>query len=303
MPSREEPIKSKRVFSNDNDKMGYVLIAPFYIFLLTFVIIPIIVNILLSFTDYDLTSLTFVGVKNYFNLFVDPFFLISIKNTAIYAAFTLIFTMLLGLMIALALNKKIYGLWFYRTSFFIPHVTSMVAMSMMWLWIYDPSEGILNKLLSVFGIVGKQWLFDPKLALGSIIFMSILKFIGYNMIVFLAGLQSIPNYLYEAAVVDGANSMQKFMHITFPMLKPITFFLFVTGLINNFNVFEQVNVLTGGGPSNSTTTMVHQIYFRAFQDFHLGYAAAEAVILLIIVVFITFFNFKFGNQGSDLDIG
>jgi ABC-type sugar transport system permease subunit len=286
-----------------SDKMGYIFIAPFYIFMLIFVLIPIILNIIISFTNYDLSSLSFVGVKNYLNLTTDKCFLISIKNTVVYAFFTLIITMCVGLLTALALNKKIYGLSFFRTSFFMPYVTSMVAFSMMWLWIYEPSDGILNKLLAILGITGRQWLFDVQLALGSIIFMSVLKFVGYNMVIFLAGLQGIPKYLYEAAVMDGANPFQQFIYITFPMLKPITFFLFVTGLIHNFNVFEQVNILTNGGPLNSTTTMVHQIYFRAFQDFHFGYAASQAVVLLIIVLLITFLNFQFGNQGADLDIG
>jgi ABC-type sugar transport system permease subunit len=137
----------------------------------------------------------------------------------------------------------------------------------------------------------------------SIILMSIWKYLGYNMIIYLAGLQTIPGYLYEAATIDGASGVQKFFKITLPMLRPVTFFLFVTGLINNFNVFEQVIIMTQGGPQNSTTTLVHQIYTRAFYDFFMGYASAMAFVAVLIIAMITLVNFRYGNQGVDLDIG
>jgi ABC-type sugar transport system permease subunit len=267
------------------------------------VIIPIIVNIGLSFTNYNLDQMSFIGVKNYLNLMTDRFFWVSLKNTAIYTFFTLIFTMTLGLLLAIVLNRKLTGLKFFRTSFYLPNVTSMVAVSMVWLWLYEPSHGIVNQALGWFGIGGRQWLFDVNTALGSIIVMSIWKYTGYYMVVFLAGLQGIPGYLYEAVTVDGANGFQKFIHITLPMLTPVTFFLLVTGIINNFNVFEQVNVMTGGGPMNATTTIVHQIYSRAFFDFLMGYAASLSVVLLLIVLVLTTLNFKYSNQGADLDIG
>ncbi|WP_243663108.1 carbohydrate ABC transporter permease [Hydrogenispora ethanolica] len=279
------------------------MILPFYLFFTVFVIIPIIVNIGLSFTNYNLDQMSFIGVKNYLNLMTDRFFWVSLKNTAIYTFFTLIFTMTLGLLLAIVLNRKLTGLKFFRTSFYLPNVTSMVAVSMVWLWLYEPSHGIVNQALGWFGIGGRQWLFDVNTALGSIIVMSIWKYTGYYMVVFLAGLQGIPGYLYEAVTVDGANGFQKFIHITLPMLTPVTFFLLVTGIINNFNVFEQVNVMTGGGPMNATTTIVHQIYSRAFFDFLMGYAASLSVVLLLIVLVLTTLNFKYSNQGADLDIG
>jgi ABC-type sugar transport system permease subunit len=282
---------------------GYLMIMPFYIFFAVFVIIPIIMNIGLSFTNYNLTQMTFIGLNNYRNLLTDKFFWVSLQNTLIYTCFTLVFTMALGLMLAVFLNRKLRGLKFFRTSFYLPYVTSMVAVSMIWLWMYEPSHGIVNQLLKIVGIQGREWLFDVRTALGSIIVMAIWKYTGYYMVVFLAGLQGIPEYLYEAATVDGANGIQKFFKITLPMLTPVTFFLFVTGIINNFNVFEQVIVMTNGGPMNSTTTIVHQIYSRAFFDFLMGYAAAISVVLLLIVLLVTTFNFKYGNQGNDLDIG
>ncbi len=286
-----------------DNRSGYFLILPFYLFFTVFVIIPIIVNIGLSFTNYNLDQMSFIGIKNYRNLLTDRFFWISLKNTAIYTFFTLIFTMTLGLGLAVVLNRKLTGLKFFRASFYLPNVTSMVAVSMVWLWLYEPSHGIVNQALGWLGMAGHQWLFDANTALGSIIVMSIWKYTGYYMVVFLAGLQGIPGYLYEAATVDGANGFRKFFHVTLPMLTPVTFFLLITGIINNFNVFEQVNVMTGGGPMNATTTIVHQIYSRAFFDFLMGYAASLSVVLLLIVLVLTTVNFKFGNQGTDLDIG
>jgi ABC-type sugar transport system permease subunit len=285
------------------DNIGYLLIAPFYIFMIIFIVIPILINFGLSFTSYDLRELKFIGIENYRYLLRDQVFMTSLKNTFIYTVFTLFFAMGIALLAAMMLNKKLLGLKFYRTCIYLPHVTSMVAVAMIWLWIYDPSYGILNQLLGFLGIRGKDWLYDVNLSFGCIIVMSIWKIIGYNMIIYLAGLQNIPSYLYEAATIDGANSVQKFHKITLPMLSPVTFFLFVTGFINNFKVFEQVQILTGGGPMNSTTTIVHQIYNRGFIDFRMGYAAAMSIVLLLVIATITLTNFKYGNQGQDLDIG
>jgi len=283
--------------------IAYVLILPFYMFLFFFILVPIGMNIFLSFTNYDLIQWDFVGWKNYRYLFQDSHFHISLRNTSLYAFFTVGFSMVLGLGAALLLKGNPPGIKIYRISFYIPYIASMVAVSMIWLWIYDPMDGIANKILNLFGIPSKQWLYDSQYALSCIIVMSVWKVLGYNMIVFLTGLQAIPPYLYEAATIDGANSIQKFLKITLPMLQPITFFLFVTGVINSFKVFEQVAILTAGGPSNATTTVVHQIYNRAFNEFAMGYAAAMSIALLLVIAFITLFNYRYGNQGADLEIG
>lgn len=283
-----------------SEPIGYLLIAPFYLFILVFVLIPIVINVYLSFTNYDLNKMDFVGFKNYKILTEDKFFYAALKNTAIYTLFSLLFTLCLGLLFAVLLNNRLRGLGFFRTSFFTPHITSMVAVSMIWLWIYQPGQGILNQIVAWFGFSGINWLFEVDWAMPALIFMSIWKFVGYNMVVYLAGLQGVPRDLYEAASVDGANAVQRFFRITIPMLKPITFFLFITGLINNFNVFEQVQIMTNGGPMNSTTTLVHQIYIRAFSEFQMGYSAAISVVLLVIITVITAMNFKFGNQSQDM---
>lgn len=287
----------------NNDTIGYWMIAPFYIFLLVFILMPIIFNLFFSFTNYNLRNCEFVGFKNYLRLLSDETFLVSMKNTLVYTLFTLIFNMVLGLSAALAINKKLTGLKFFQTSFYMPYVTSMVGVSMIWLWMYDPSFGVFNQILNFFGIQMQQWLYDANLAMGCVILMSVWKSLGYFMVIYLAGLQSIPTYLYEAATIDGANAWKQFCTITLPMLQPITFFLFVTGIINCFKVFEQVQILTNGGPMNTTTTIVHQIYNRGFIEFQMGYAATLAIVLLVIICIVTLINFKYGKQGHDLDVG
>jgi ABC-type sugar transport system permease subunit len=289
--------------SSSQESVGYLMIAPFYLFLFFMILVPVVMNILLSLTDYDLRTLHYVGLRNYAHMLNDSFFWTSAANTGRYTLFTLALSMGLGLAFAVLLNRNLPGRKLFRTALFIPFVTSMVSISMIWLWIYDPSNGILNVALSLFGIPKQKWLYDPNLAMGSIIAMSVWKLTGDNMVVFLAGLQSIPEYLYEAATIDGASFGRQFSAITIPLLRPVTFFLFVTGMIFNFNVFEQVKVMTDGGPNNSTTTIVHQIYDRAFNDFQMGYGSAMAVVLLVAIAILTLVNFRFGEAGTDVGIG
>ncbi|HJD30348.1 MAG TPA: sugar ABC transporter permease, partial [Candidatus Eisenbergiella stercorigallinarum] len=214
------------------------------------------------------------------------------------------FTMLLGFLLALALNSaSLWGTRFFRGMIYLPYVTSMVSMAMVWLWLYDPTYGVFNVIMEALGLEAQQWLYDEKLALGAMIVLGIWKGVGYYMTLYLAGLYNIPAYLYEAAAIDGARYWQKVFRITLPMLRPVTFFILITGTINAFNVFEQVNVMTGGGPMNATTTIVHQIYIRAFTEYRMGYGAAEAVFLLVIILIFTLLNFRYGNQGQDLDMG
>lgn len=286
------------------DRCAYGFIAPYYIFFLLFVLFPIVVNIFLSFTDFNLKSISFVGLENYRMMLKDVLFWKSVQNTLIYVVFTVFFTMLLGFLLALALNSA--GLWgtrFFRGMIYLPYVTSMVSMAMVWLWLYDPTYGVFNVIMEALGLEAQQWLYDEKLALGAMIVLGIWKGVGYYMTLYLAGLYNIPAYLYEAAAIDGAGYWQKVFRITLPMLRPVTFFILITGTINAFNVFEQVNVMTGGGPMNATTTIVHQIYIRAFTEYRMGYGAAEAVFLLVIILIFTLLNFRYGNQGQDLDMG
>ena len=290
-------------FKRNRDYVGYLMIAPAYSIYFLFIVVPILTGFYYSFTNYDFyKTKDFIGLRNYIGVFGDALFRQSLANTLIYSLCTIVPIMVMGMILAVLLNKNITGRRFYRSVLYIPNVTSMVAISMIWLWIYDPTYGILNRMMKIIGAEPVQWLFNPKTAMGCVIIMSIWRGIGYNMVVYLAGLQSIPQSLYEAAKVDGASGLRQFFTITIPMLKPTTFFLFVTGCVGSFMVFEQVNILTSGGPLNTTTTIVHQIYLNAFQNFRMGYASAMAMVLLVITAAITMINFKYGNQGNDLDI-
>lgn len=287
-----------------NEKIGYLFIAPYYIFFVIMLLLPIGNIIFNSFTNSDLyEKRDFVGLQNYINLFQDELFLQALKNTLVYSALYIVPSMVLGLLLALLLSGEKKGFKFFRAAFYIPYVISMVCASTIWLWIFDPANGVLNQLLKALGLETSTWLKDPKLAMGCVVVVSVWKSLGYCMLINLSGIKGIPGYLYEAARLDGANAFQRFRYITLPMLQPTTFFLFITSCISSFNVFEQVNVLTAGGPLNSTTTVVHQIYTRGFTQFKMGYASAMSVILLAIICIITLVNFRYGNQGKDIDIG
>ena len=265
-------------------------------------LIPIGEVVVNSFTNFNLFGQRdYIGLANYAALLQDEIFHKSIRNTFAYVIFTLFPSMALGLSIALLLNLKGYRTKLARTAVFLPYIVSMVSVSMIWMLMFDPTIGLFNKVLQWFGAPPKAWLMDPKLALPSIIVMGVWKSVGYSMIIYLAALQGVPGDYYEASQIDGANRWQQFWHITFPLLAPATFFLAVTGLITSFNVFDQVNIMTGGGPVNSTTVIVHQIYQRGFWEFKMGYASAQSVVLLAGVLLITALNWKFGGYGRQAD--
>lgn len=297
--SKPERVKKKIKY----DKCAYAMIFPAYFVFSVFILIPIGFVVYYSLTNFNLYSIPeFVGAKNYLTLLKDGDFLISVKNTLIYTAFTLFPQLAIGLLFAIMLYRKSKLIPFFRTAFYLPNVMSMVCMSMVWLWIYDPTYGLLNTILKQFGFSTQQWLQDPKLALPCVIIMGIWKNCGYSMVIFLSGLTSIPDSLYEAASLDGAGFIKKFQYVTWPMLKPTTFFLLVTGIVNSFSVFEQINIMTSGGPLNRTTTIVHQIYRRGFLEFKMGYASAMSVVLLIFSIIVTMLVFKFGSGGQDVDV-
>ena len=287
-----------------NEAAGYLFIAPYYLFFIYMLLLPILNTVINSFTNYDLyEKRDFVGLRNYVDLIHDSLFIQALGNTFFYSVLYIIPSMGLGLLLALLLSNEGKGFKFFRAAFYIPYVISMVCASTIWMWIFDPANGILNQILKVFGRPGGTWLKDPDIAMYCVVFVSVWKSLGYCMLINLSGIKGIPGYLYEAAQLDGANRFQRFIHITLPQLSPTTFFLFITSCISSFNVFEQVNVLTAGGPLNKTTTIVHQIYTRGFTQFKMGYASAMSVVLLLIVSIITLVNFKYGNQGKDIDIG
>lgn len=278
------------------------MIAPFFILFAVFVLIPIFVNIVFSFTNFNMRTMEFIGLKNYLRMMKDPLFFTALKNTAVYSVFNVLFTMVISFFLAVLLNRKSRLINYARTIMFMPYVTSMVAVSMIWLWLYEPVGGVFNQILQSLGFQPVQWLLQRKTAMPSIIVMSVWKGVGYNMVLFLAAIQGVPAALYEAAAIDGATSWQKIVKITIPMIRPILFFVFVTNLISSFNVFESVNVMTNGGPMNATTTLVHQIYTRSFTEYQAGYGSAIAIVLSLIIVALTGITFRSGSQGQDLSV-
>jgi multiple sugar transport system permease protein len=272
---------------------GIIFITPAMGLFLIFAIAPVIWTLAISLDAYDIASPPeFIGIANYQGLVADSEFFRALINTLLYVIGTVPSHIILGLALALLLNLKLYGQWFFRSAYYVPGVTSTVAASLMWLYIYNPQVGIANIILQFFGLPPQQWLLDLNLALPSIIIMSVWQGIGSGMLIYLAGLQGIPSMFYEAAAIDGANSIQRFLYITWPLLRPTTLFVLVTSCIGSFQVFQQPYVMTRGGPLDATLTVVLDIYLNAFQYGKMGYASAMAVILFVIILLISLLNLK-----------
>lgn len=272
---------------------GYLFIAPAIAIFLVFTVLPVGIALYLSFTDYDVfTRLDWIGLQNYQDVFDDEYFWRALWNTVTYTVWSIPLAMAIGLGLALLLNQKLRGLGVYRTVYYVPVVTSMVAVAMIWVQLFDARYGVVSNGLEAIGIKGIDWLGDPSLAMPSVIAVSVWKVIGWNMLIYLAGLQGIPEYLNEAAAIDGAGRWQTFWRITVPLLRPTTFFIFVTSLIGAFQVFDVVYVMTGGGPANATTTLVQEIYNEAFKAFHMGYAGAMSFVLFGIILVVTLVSLR-----------
>lgn len=267
-------------------KLFWVLffLLPSLLGLLIFTVIPMLSSLGLTLFEWDLlTSPNFVGIDNYKRLSKDPIFWQSLAHTLYFIVGYVPIVIVLGLCVALLLNQKLKGRSFIRAAFFTPVISSWVAVSLLWMWIFSPKYGILNYILSLFSISGPNWLYDTSWAMPAIIITSIWKDTGYIMIMYIAGLQNIPDEYYEAAALDGASGWQKFIHITLPILSPTTFFVIMISLINSFQVFDQVWIMTQGGPANSTTTLVQQIVMNATRYGQYGYASTYSWILFAII--------------------
>ncbi len=279
--------------------VAYICLSPALILAVIFMVIPMVMVFYVSFTNWDMVSPVkkFVGLKNYLYIFHDEKFLKSIRNTFYFASVKIPLDLLISLFIAVLLDKNIRLKKFYRVSYFAPVITPMVAVALIWIWLYDPSFGPLNQILRFLGLKPLKWLYDPKWAMPSIILFSLWKGLGYDVIIFLAGLQSIPNHLIEAALIDGANSRQAFFKITLPLLSPIIYFVVLMGIINSFKIFTQISVMTpNGGPLYSTGVMVFYIYQQAFENYKMGRASAAAVVLFGMVMALTQVQRKLGKK-------
>lgn len=272
---------------------GYLCIAPWLIGFVSFVAGPMVAALLISFTDWSMLSAPeWVGLGNYQKIFADPLFYRVLFNTAFISFVSVPLQLGLALLMAIGLNEKLKGVALYRTIFFLPSQMPVVASALLWLWVLNPEFGLVNAGLNILNLPGLRWLFDPDLAKPSIVLITLWGGIGTALIIFLAGLQGIPESLHEAAAIDGAGAIARFRHVTLPMLSPIIFFNLIIGVIASFQAyFTLVFVTTGGGPGNATLIFILYIYFKAFQDFAMGYSAALAWLLFAIVVVLTAINF------------
>jgi multiple sugar transport system permease protein len=264
---------------------GYLFAAPAICFILVFSVISIAISLYISFFQYDVISEVrpFVGLRNYTEaLFRDDVFWTALKNTTLYVLSVVPSITVVGFLLALAGHHARYGRSVFRTIYFLPSITPMVVVALIWVWLYSP-KGMLNQMLGVLGIHGPNWLFDRNLALPSVVIMSVWQTVGYYTVIYLAGLADIPQDYYDAAKVDGANRWQEIRYVTIPLLRNVNLFVTVTLAIAAFQVFTQVYIMTRGGPGNATATMQFIIFRNAFQYFRMGYASAISWLLFLVV--------------------
>lgn len=281
---------------------GLLCLSPTLVIVSVFTLFPVLFSLYLSFHRWSILrpEKPFVGLDNYLRMVDDAEFWLALKNTFIYTIGVVGLETPLALILALVLTRKLRGLALYRTAYFMPAVTSTIAVAVVWTWVFNPQYGLINQALEAVGLQGPGWLADPTWALPAIIIMSVWKNAGYHMVIFLAGLQSIPDVYYEAASLDGANGWKQFWHVTWPLLIPTTGFVLITNVIFSFQVFGPVYVMTGGGPMRSTTVIVYYLYQRAFQFLEMGYASAIAWVVFLIIMFLTVIQFRYTRKGVEI---
>lgn len=272
-------------------RVALFFVAPVLVAIGVFFFVPVIAAFVLSFTDFDIYSLAnieyarFIGVRNYERILADPLFWTALKNTLYFLLVGGPLTIAVSLAAALLLNSKLVRFkTLFRTAYFAPVVTTLVAVAVVWRFVYHPRFGLLNYVLSWFGVSQIDWLGDPVWAMPALILMAVWKNFGYNMIIFIAGLQNIPQELYEAASIDGAGAWQQFTSITIPMLAPTTLFITIITMIGYFQLFAEPYVMTQGGPLNSTLSIVLYMYQMGFRWWNMGYSAALAFVLFALIL-------------------
>ena len=274
----------------DKQLSGLLFVLPALVGTFIFIIIPIFCSFALSFADWDLLNdITFVGLDNYKSVLSEPAFLQILINTFVYAISTTVFAVIIPLIIASILNTKIRGAETFKTIYFLPFITPAVVIAIVWAWIFDPNIGLVNNLLNTH----YSWLYSTTFAMPVLIFISVWKLIGYNVVLFLTGFSMINQDVYEAAKIDGANSKQTFFKITVPLLKPTIYFVTTVTAISSFQIFDLIYVMTQGGPAGSTDVIVYSIYKYAFEYFDIGKSCALAYILFVIILVLALVQRKF----------
>lgn len=270
--------------SNSQTSAAWIFVFPALLGMLIFIIIPIFFSFGLSFAKWDLLNpIQFVGLDNYKEIFTEPLFGKILLNTVVFALATSFFGVIIPLILAAIMNSKIRGTDFFKTAYFLPFITPMIVIGIVWEWLFDPNIGLLNKVLQVH----INWLYDPHWAMPALIIVSVWKLIGYNMIIFLSGFSGISNSMFEAAKIDGANPVETFFYVTIPLLSPTIFFVVIITAVSSFQIFDLIYLMTQGGPLDSTNVLVYAIYKNAFEYFNAGKASAIAYVLFVIILVLT----------------
>ncbi len=275
------------------EKMAYVFITPTLLLFAIFTIIPVVMALYLSFTNYDVLSrMDWVALDNYKRLFKDSLYWTTFKNVIFYSVIFVPLNILMSLGLAMLMNFKRFGVRMFRTFNYLPTLTSAVAAATVWIWLLHPEFGLVNSMLGWFGITGPAWLAQTETAMPSIIMVTLWQSIGSNMVIYIAGLQGVPDYLYESAKLDGASAFARFRYITWPQLRPTTFLISTMAIIGALQLFDQAFVLTQGGPGNVTKTPVYLIYQQGFKQLQMGYASAQAFVLAIAILIFSLINMR-----------
>ncbi len=278
---------------------GYTFLAPVIIGFLVFTAIPVVVSLYYSLTNFDgILPPKWVGLENYTSLFTNGEFGHALLNSLYFTLGTVPVGAFLSLLVAMLLNQKIRGQSLYRSAFFIPVIVSYVSVAMVWQWMYNQDYGLINSFLGSLGLPQPPWLASEAWAMPSVIIMSICKGLGFSSVILLAGLQGISPSMYEAAEVDGANAFQRFRHITLPLIRPTMMFVLLTSMINSLQAFDQIYIMTSGGPGRATEVVCYLIYMNAFQYFKQGYASAMAYILFIIIFVASIVQLKVSEKNN-----
>jgi multiple sugar transport system permease protein len=287
-----------RRLSRSEHAVGWAFVTPAAVLIGIFGLLPILWTFLLSFQKSDLLTpqTPWVGLQNYKQIPGDSTFHRAIENTIVYTTLFVPATMIVGLVIAVALNRKVRGISVYRSAAYVTMAVSTINEALIFMWLFDPSFGVVNAVLHAVGLPQQQWLSDPNEALYVIVAMTVWGWTGFAVVIYLAALQGVPEQLHEAAAIDGAKRFTIFRTITFPLLSPASLFLAVWLTINALQLFDEVYVTTRGGPLYSTTVVVYYLWDQAFQQFNAGYAAALAYVLFLVIIVITFIQFRIGNR-------
>ena len=298
-----QPVGDRGSWWSRNQKrlVPYIFIAPNMIVFTVFVFVPILFAFYISLNEWSLIGTPqFVGLGNYVEMVGDGQFWRALFNTLVYTVGTVPGSIALGLLVAIGLNRKLPGLALLRSLFFVPVVISLVAVALIASWMFNDNYGVINAALEALGFEGVPWLSSPVWAMPSLIITTLWIRIGFCMVIYLAALQSIPVELYQAAQVDGATGWRQFRHITWPLLGPTTFLLLILNVIYSLHVFDLIYVMTGGGPGSSTSVLVQYIYQMAFQESQMGYASAVGVVLYLMLLVFTVFQWRMTRQGENV---